>query len=82
MRVDQIKNGFEHVSDRSLLRANNIIHSDEGFQKSFIGISNPYMDLIPDHVYIHKLGKVAKKSIRDAVSMRWATSVNTGIVLK
>jgi dihydroxy-acid dehydratase len=66
MRSDEIKTGFERAPHRSLLRATGIIHSEDDFKKPFIGIANSYIDLIPGHVHLQKLGRIAKESIRDA----------------
>ncbi|MFC1620295.1 dihydroxy-acid dehydratase [Candidatus Neomarinimicrobiota bacterium] len=66
MRSDQIKTGFERAPHRSLLRATGAIHSDDDFNKPFIGVANSYIDLIPGHVHLQELGRIAKESIRAA----------------
>ncbi|MCK4578045.1 MAG: dihydroxy-acid dehydratase [Candidatus Marinimicrobia bacterium] len=66
MRSDQIKAGFDKAPHRSLLRATGAIQSDDDFQKPFIGLANSYIDLIPGHVHLQGLGKIAKDSIRAA----------------
>ena len=66
MRSDQIKSGFERAPHRSLLRATGAIHSESDFSKPFIGIANSYIDLIPGHVHLQELGRIAKQSVRDA----------------
>ncbi|UCH09083.1 MAG: dihydroxy-acid dehydratase [Fidelibacterota bacterium] len=66
MRSDQIKTGFERAPHRSLLRATGAIYSDDDFNKSFIGIANSYIDLIPGHVHLQELGRIAKESVRAA----------------
>ncbi|HDY75805.1 MAG TPA: dihydroxy-acid dehydratase [Candidatus Marinimicrobia bacterium] len=66
MRSDTIKKGFEHAPHRSLLRATGAIHSEEDFDRPFIGVANSYTDLIPGHVHLQKFGKAAKEAIREA----------------
>jgi dihydroxy-acid dehydratase len=66
MRSDQIKTGFERAPHRSLLRATGVIHSDDDFNKPFIGVANSYIDLIPGHVHLQELGRIAKESVRAA----------------
>ncbi|UCH09722.1 MAG: dihydroxy-acid dehydratase [Fidelibacterota bacterium] len=66
MRSEQIKSGFERAPHRSLLKATGAIRSDEDFGKSFIGIANSYTDLIPGHVHLQELGRIAKESVREA----------------
>ena len=66
MRSDLIKTGFEKAPHRSLLKATGVIQSDDDFSKPFIGICNSYTDLIPGHVHLHELGKIAKHAVRAA----------------
>ncbi|UCD38179.1 MAG: dihydroxy-acid dehydratase [Fidelibacterota bacterium] len=66
MRSEQIKSGIERAPHRSLLRATGVIRSDEDFNKPFIGIANSYVDLIPGHVHLQELGRIAKESVREA----------------
>ena len=66
LRSDSIKVGFEHAPHRSLLRATGVIQDESDFEKPFIGIANSYIDLIPGHVHLQGLGKVAKDAVRKA----------------
>ncbi len=66
LRSDSIKVGFEHAPHRSLLRATGVIQDESDFEKPFVGIANSYIDLIPGHVHLKDLGKVAKDAVRKA----------------
>lgn len=66
MRSDLIKKGFDKAPHRSLLRATGVIKSEDDFNKPFIGVCNSYIDLIPGHVHLQKLGAKIKEAIRDA----------------
>ena len=66
LRSDSIKVGFEHAPHRSLLRATGVIQDESDFEKPFVGIANSYIDLIPGHVHLQGLGKVAKDAVRKA----------------
>lgn len=64
MRSDKIKKGIERAPHRSLLRATGL--KDEDFGKPFIAIANSYMDFIPGHIHLNKVGDLVKKFIREA----------------
>jgi dihydroxy-acid dehydratase len=64
VRSDTIKKGFERAPHRSLLRACGVAESD--FSKPFIGICNSAVDIIPGHVHLGELGRIAKEAIREA----------------
>ncbi|MFQ5571899.1 MAG: dihydroxy-acid dehydratase [Rhodothermales bacterium] len=66
MRSDTVKRGFERAPHRSLLKATGVIRDDGDFEKPFIGVCNSYIDLIPGHVHLHRLGQVAKDAVREA----------------
>jgi dihydroxy-acid dehydratase len=66
MRSDTIKNGFEKAPHRSLLKATGTVSSNDDFKKPFIGICNSFIELIPGHAHLQKLGKVAKEEIKKA----------------
>lgn len=66
MRSDLIKKGFEKAPHRSLLRATGQIKSDADFSKPFIGVCNSYIDLIPGHVHLQRVGKIIKDAVREA----------------
>ncbi|PWW81374.1 dihydroxy-acid dehydratase [Prosthecochloris marina] len=66
MRSDTIKKGFEKAPHRSLLKATGTISSNDDFKKPFIGICNSFIELIPGHAHLQKLGKIAKEEIKKA----------------
>ena len=66
MRSDLVKSGFERAPHRGLLKATGVIQSDADFKKPFIGICNSYTDLIPGHVHLQELGKIAREAVRAA----------------
>lgn len=64
MRSDTIKNGYQRVPHRSLLRATGL--KDEDFDKPFIGVANSYIDIIPGHFFLQDYGRIIKEEIRKA----------------
>ncbi len=64
MRSDTIKKGIDRAPHRSLLRACGV--TTEDFRKPFIGICNSYTDIIPGHIHLQELGKIAKEAVRAA----------------
>ncbi len=66
MRSDTIKKGVDKAPHRSLIRATGQIRSEEDMQKPFIAICNSYIDIVPGHVHLQELGRVAKEAIREA----------------
>ena len=66
LRSESNNVGFEHAPHRSLLRATSVIQDESDFEKPFVGIANSYIDLIPGHVHLQDLGKVAKDAVRKA----------------
>lgn len=64
MRSDKIKKGIERAPHRSLLRATGL--TDEDFNKPFIAIANSYMDFIPGHIHLDKVGEMVKNFVRQA----------------
>ncbi|MFQ5824059.1 MAG: dihydroxy-acid dehydratase [bacterium] len=64
MRSDTIKKGFERAPHRCLLKACGV--KDEDFAKPFIGICNSFIEIIPGHVHLQELGKLAKDAVREA----------------
>ena len=64
MRSDTIKKGYEKAPHRSLLRAAGVAEAD--FGKPFIGVGNSYVDIIPGHVHLQKVGAMVKAAIREA----------------
>ncbi len=66
MRSDTIKKGFEKAPHRSLLKATGAVSSRDDFRKPFIGICNSFIELIPGHTHLQKLGQIAKEEIKKA----------------
>jgi len=66
MRSDTVKRGIERAPHRSLLRATGVVCSDEDFERPFIGICNSFVELIPGHVHLQKLGATAREAAREA----------------
>ena len=62
MRSDEIKKGYNRAPHRSLLRATGL--KDEDFDKPFIGVANSFIELIPGHYFLNKVGEVIKEEIR------------------
>jgi dihydroxy-acid dehydratase len=64
MRSDVIKRGFERAPHRSLLRATGV--KEEDFKKPFIAVVNSFVEIIPGHVHLNKVGELIKEEIRKA----------------
>jgi len=64
MRSDTVKKGFERAPHRSLLKACGL--NDDDIKKPFIAIANSYIDIVPGHVHLDKVGQVVKESVREA----------------
>jgi len=64
MRSDKIKTGYEKAPHRSLLKACGI--QDGDFSKPFIGICNSFVEIIPGHIHLAELGRIAKEEIEKA----------------
>ena len=62
MRSDEIKKGHNRAPHRSLLRATGL--KDEDFGKPFIGVANSFIELIPGHYFLNKVGEIIKEEIR------------------
>jgi len=62
MRSDEIKKGHSRAPHRSLLRATGL--RDEDFEKPFIGVANSFIELIPGHYFLNKVGEIIKEEIR------------------
>jgi dihydroxy-acid dehydratase len=59
-----VKLGAARAPHRSLLRAAGVNEAD--FKKPFIAICNSYIDIIPGHVHLNKVGEFVKQCVRDA----------------
>jgi len=66
MRSDQVKRGFERAPHRSLFYATGKIKSKSDFDKPFIGICNSFVEIIPGHVHLDELGRIAKQAVEEA----------------
>ncbi|MFA6241481.1 MAG: dihydroxy-acid dehydratase [Candidatus Hydrogenedentales bacterium] len=66
MRSDIVKVGLERAPHRSLLWATGQIKSQDDFKKPFIGICNSFIEIIPGHVHLDELGRLAKEAVREA----------------
>lgn len=66
MRSDTIKKGTERAPHRSLLRATGAVRSNKDFDKPFIGVANSFVEIIPGHAHLNKVGEIVKEAIREA----------------
>ncbi|MCP4644465.1 MAG: dihydroxy-acid dehydratase [bacterium] len=66
MRSDVVKKGFERAPHRSLLWATGQIKSKEDFDKPIIAVCNSFDQIIPGHVHLDELGRLAREAIREA----------------
>ena len=64
MRSDTVKKGFERAPHRSLLKACGVTDDDMG--KPFIAVCNSFVEIVPGHVHLNKVGEYIKKCIREA----------------
>ncbi|KAB7884790.1 dihydroxy-acid dehydratase [Poseidonibacter ostreae] len=62
MRSDEVKKGFDRAPHRSLLRATGL--KDDDFEKPFIGVANSFIELIPGHFFLNKVGEIIKDEIK------------------
>jgi dihydroxy-acid dehydratase len=59
-----IKQGIDRAPHRSLLHAAGV--APEDMDKPFIGVCNSYVDIIPGHMHLNKVGEMVKEAIREA----------------
>jgi dihydroxy-acid dehydratase len=64
MRSDRIKAGFERAPHRALLKATGVTDAD--MAKPFIAVCNSYVDIVPGHSHLQRVGTVVKEAIREA----------------
>ncbi|MDN4527043.1 dihydroxy-acid dehydratase [Fictibacillus fluitans] len=64
MRSNMIKSGIDRAPHRSLLHAAGV--KEEDMNKPFIGVCNSYVDIIPGHMHLNKVGEKVKQAIREA----------------
>jgi len=65
MRSDMVKRGAERAPHRSLLKATGN-YSDADLDKPFIAIANSYVDIIPGHAHLDRVGQFIKECVRQA----------------
>ncbi len=64
MRSDTVKKGKERAPHRSLLKACGLTDAD--MDKPFIAVVNSYVDCVPGHVHLDRVGAFVKESVREA----------------
>ena len=64
MRSDTIKKGFERAPHRSLLKAAGVTDADMG--KPFIAVCNSFVEIVPGHVHLNRVGRYVKECVREA----------------
>jgi dihydroxy-acid dehydratase len=64
MNSDQVKKGFQRAPHRSLFMATGVKRED--FSKPFIGVCNSFVEVIPGHCHLNKVGEWIKQCIREA----------------
>ena len=62
MRSDEVKKGHDRAPHRSLFRATGL--QDEDFDKPFIGVANSFIEVIPGHFFLNKVGEIVKDEIK------------------
>jgi len=65
MRSDLIKKGVERAPHRSLLKGTGNF-TDADIDKPFIAVVNSYVDIIPGHAHLDKVGYYIKEQVRAA----------------
>ncbi|MDO8739459.1 dihydroxy-acid dehydratase [Candidatus Deferrimicrobium sp.] len=64
MRSDAVKKGFERAPHRSLLKAAGVTDADMG--KPFIAVCNSFVEIVPGHVHLNRVGRYVKECVREA----------------
>ncbi|NLF68521.1 MAG: dihydroxy-acid dehydratase [Candidatus Anammoximicrobium sp.] len=65
MRSDLVKKGVERAPHRSLLKGTGNFR-DEDLNKPFIAVVNSYVDIVPGHAHLDKVGYFIKQQVRAA----------------
>ncbi len=65
MRSDLIKRGVERAPHRSLLKGTGN-YSDADLDKPFIAVVNSFVEIIPGHAHLDKVGYFIKEAVREA----------------
>ena len=64
MNSDQVKSGFQRAPHRGLFMATGVKRED--FKKPFIAVCNSYVQIIPGHCHLNKVGEWVKQCITEA----------------
>ena len=64
MNSDQIKSGLQRAPHRSLLAAAGVARAD--LSKPFVGVCNSFVEIIPGHAHLNRVGEMVKAWIREA----------------
>ena len=64
MNSDQVKSGFQRAPHRGLFMATGVKRED--FKKPFIAVCNSYVQIIPGHCHLNKVGEWVKHCITEA----------------
>ncbi len=62
MRSDTIKKGVTKAPHRSLLKALGITEAE--MKRPFIGVVNPYNDIVPGHIHLKEITEAVKAGVR------------------
>jgi len=65
MRSDLIKRGIERAPHRSLLKGTGNF-TDADIDKPFIAVCNSFVEIIPGHTHLDKVGYYIKEAVREA----------------
>jgi len=65
MRSDMVKRGVERAPHRSLLKATGNF-TDADLDKPFIAICNSFVEIVPGHTHLDKVGQFIKQRVREA----------------
>ncbi len=61
MRSDQVKNGYQRATQRSLLKATGL--SDEDLKKPLIGVVNSFNEVNPGHIHLNEITQAVKLGV-------------------
>ncbi|MCY0863316.1 MAG: dihydroxy-acid dehydratase [Sulfobacillus sp.] len=64
MRSDTIKRGIDRAPHRSLLRAAGV--KDHEWDRPFIAIANSFVEIIPGHTHLARIGRLIAEAVREA----------------
>ena len=64
MNSDQVKSGFQRAPHRGLFMATGVKRDD--FKKPFVAVCNSYVQIIPGHCHLNKVGEWVKQCITEA----------------